>query len=83
MDEIMVEIYLPASGKTYDVEIPYTSKLSLVTALVASALAELSEGQYMDNNKSLLIDRDTGNIFNINYSAYELGLTNGSRLILI
>lgn len=83
MDELLVEVYLPAAGKTYDVEIPYTAKLSTVTNLIANALEELSEGQYINDGKAILTNRDTGDIFNINLSAYELGLINGSRLILI
>lgn len=27
MDEILVEMYLPASGKTYDIKIPYNAKI--------------------------------------------------------
>lgn len=83
MDEIFVEVYLPASGKSYDIQIPYNAKLHIVTGMIANALSELSEGEFKDNGKSILVDMESGNIFNINFSAYELGLVNGSRLMLI
>lgn len=31
MDEILVEMYLPASGKTYDIKIPYNAKIYTLT----------------------------------------------------
>ena len=46
-------------------------------------MTELSEGEFKDNGNSVLVDRDTGNIFDINFSVYELGLENGSKLMLI
>lgn len=83
MDEILVEMYLPASGKTYDIKIPYNAKIYTLTNMLTKAMTELSEGEFKDNGNSVLVDRDTGNIFDINFSVYELGLENGSKLMLI
>ena len=83
MDEKIVEMYLPESCKTYDLKIPYNAKIYTLTNMLAKAMTELSEGEFKDNGNSVLVDRDTGNIFDINFSVYELGLENGSKLMLI
>lgn len=83
MNYIIVEVYLPAAKKTYDVKIPRTSCIWEITKLIANALTELSEGLYKASEDSVLLERESGAIFNINLSVEEAGLVNGSKLMLI
>ncbi len=83
MDSILVEVYLPATQKAYDIRIPRLCMMWEVTELVSKALSELSEGLYNATDKAVLCDRVNGTLYNINLSVEELGLTNGSRLMLI
>lgn len=83
MDKILVEIFLPAENKKYDVYIPFTSKLYEILDLLKNTITELSEGYFTASEDAVLCDRKTGTIFNINMSPEELGLINGSKLILI
>lgn len=83
MNYIIVEVYLPAAEKTYDIKIPRSSKMWEVTNLITTALSELSQGLYSATEDSVLLDRESGSIFNINLSVEELGLENGSKLMLI
>lgn len=83
MDKILVEIYVPVIGRCFDVYIPVASKLSQVEALLAGALAELTDSQFVPSRDTVLCDRLSGETLDINSSALELGLLNGSRLMLI
>ncbi len=83
MEKILVEVFLPASGQTYDVYIPLGSKMSEVVYIISHLMSDLSKGTYQCCEDAILCDSDTGMIFNINLSIYELGLRNGSRLMLI
>ena len=83
MNKILVEVYIPAENKTYDVYIPVKSKLHEVTTLLVSIFSELSKGYFSASENSVLCNRDTGTIFNINLSVEELGLINGTQLMLI
>lgn len=83
MSRILIEVYLPAALQSYDVRIPADMKLSEAAPLIASALSQLSGYLYCSDEASMLCDRETGEILNINMSAWELGLRNGSRLMLI
>ena len=83
MTKIMVEVYLPSAQKSFDVQIPADTQLSQTKALIAHALSQMSNGLFSEKSESLLCDRATGKILNINMTAFELGLKNGSKLMLI
>lgn len=83
MNYIIVEVYLPMAEKSYDIKVSRTSKVWEVTNLIATAITDLSEGLYKATEESILIDRETGSMFNINLSVEEVGFVNGSKLILI
>jgi hypothetical protein len=83
MNKVLVEIFLPAANESFDVYIPVESKLSEVLQLVSSLLSDLSEGKYKATQDAVLCDAKTGMIFNINMAVSELGIQNGSRLMLI
>jgi peptide subunit release factor 1 (eRF1) len=83
MYKILVEIMLPAAQTTYDVYIPPDSKISEVIGLLAPMFSQLADGKYKPTETNLLCYANTGAIFDMNKSAAELGITNGSRRLLI
>lgn len=54
-----------------------------VKQMVLKALEGLLEGMYQANAESALCDADTGSIFDVNSVIAELGIKNGSCLLLI
>ena len=82
-DKALVEISVPASGEKYDVYIPLASKMSDVIALAAAVLSELSDGKYKATPDAVLCNKDSGIIYNVNMEAAEVGITNGTHLMLI
>lgn len=83
MHKILVEIFNPASGNTYDVFIPLKSQVYEVVFLLSTTISELSLGHYKATEQTVLCDRITGNVFDINGTIEELGLKNGSKLMLL
>lgn len=83
MDKALVEIYLPAAGKTFDVQIPLSLKVWEITAMLSKAFEDFSDGCFSYSDQTTLCDRDTGAILNLNITAEELGIKNGSKLMLI
>lgn len=83
MDKILVEISVPAIGKSFDVFIPQFSKMSEIVALVSKSLGDLSNGKYKPDSTAIICDAKSGKIYNINATVYELELKNGSKLMLI
>ena len=83
MDKILVEIYVPAANADYDVLIPLKSKLYDVVLLVSNTIAELSNGYFVSSKDSILCDKKTGTVLDINKTVEELQLMNGSKLMLL
>lgn len=83
MDKILIEVFLPAANKSFEIYIPLELKLHEVTFLVAKSVSELSNGLFSGSDDSVLCERITGNILNVNMSAKELKLKNGSKLMLL
>ncbi|WP_449537778.1 methyltransferase [Ferdinandcohnia sp. Marseille-Q9671] len=83
MDKVLVEVYIPAAGETYDVFIPVKSKLYEVTFLLANTMTELSNGSFLATDTTIVCDYETGTIFDINQTVEELGFINGKKLMLV
>lgn len=83
MDKILVEVYVPVLEKSYDFFIPLQSQMSEVLELMKRGIVDLTDGDYVSNDDTFVCHKDNGAIININKSVVELGLKNGSRLMLI
>lgn len=82
-NKALVEIYLPAAGKRYDVYIPLDIMMSDVVQLVAALLADLSDGRYKATSDAVLCNTDEKYIYSMNSEPAEQGIENGTRLTLI
>lgn len=82
-DKILVEIFVPAAEKSFDIFIPRASKIYELLPLVAAVVNEETKGLYIAGSDALLCDRSTCGILNINIPVEEAGLKNGSQLVLI
>jgi len=82
-NKVLVEIYVPASGECFDVYIPLESRVSEVLRLTAAIITDLSDGVFISNKDTVLCDAETGNVYDVNIAVAELGIKNGSRLMLI
>lgn len=83
MEKVLVEVFAPTLGKAYDMFIPCGVPMHQVLELIKKAVSDLSAGQFLADENTALCYRADGNIININLSAYELGIHNGSKLMLI
>ncbi|SDM84889.1 hypothetical protein SAMN05443253_10641 [Bacillus sp. OK048] len=83
MNKVLVEIFLPAANRSFDVYLPLESQMSEVLQLVSALLSDLSDGKYKATKSAVLCDATSGIIYNINMAVAELGIQNGSKLMLI
>lgn len=83
MDKFLVEVYVPILGTSWDMFIPQELKMHEVLEMMKKAIADLSGGRFMVNDNTAVCHREDGTILNINLSVSELGLKNGSKLMLI
>lgn len=83
MDKILINVYVPIINESYDMMISPVIKTSELLTLVKKAVSELSDGRFIANTNNVLCLRNDGTIININLSAFESGIENGSKLMLI
>lgn len=83
MSKVLVEVILPAADRKFDVYIPLESKLSEVKTLVTGVLNDLADSKFKGDESTILCDAENGIIYNINMVVAELGIRNGSKLMLI
>lgn len=79
----LVEVYLPAAQKTFDMRIPAVSRMGEITSLVAALATDLSDGSYKATKQSILVDAKSGNMYDVNMTAMAQGVQNGTQFILI
>lgn len=83
MEKTLVTVYVPILKDSYDILIPRCVQMYDVLELIKKAVTELSEGRFIPNRNTVLCSKKSGQILDINKSAQELGILNGSKLMLI
>ena len=83
MRKVLVEVFVPAIDARYDVFIPITSQIAEVLELLKKAVVDLSGGRFIATDETAVCYRENGAVINVNMTVYELGIHNGSKLMLI
>lgn len=83
MEKILIQVRVPAINESYDMFIPRSLLVFEVLELMKKVVNILSKGRYEAGEGGVLCFADTGSIVNINLSVAELGIQNGSKLMLI
>jgi len=83
MSRITVEVWVPAAGTKQDFSIPYEVRLHKVIALIKETLKDDDNSGFTPSANSILCDTETGIPFDINMTPEELGMQNGSRVLLV
>lgn len=83
MGKVLVNIYIPVINAEYDVLIPIQSQIFEVTELIIKAIIELSEKRFIPTEDTVLSYRENGEIIDTNSTVYDLGISNGVKLMLI
>ncbi len=81
--KVLVELILPAANSKFDIYIPLDSKMSEVKMLVAGILDDLANGKIKAGESSVICNAESGFIYNVNMTIADLGIKNGTRLMLI
>jgi len=83
MKKYLVDVYLPAAGKHFDVFLPTGKKIGEATQLLVNIAESLSGGSYKGTQNSVLLKAESGEPLSKNDTVYDAGIRNSSKLILI
>lgn len=82
MDKYLVELYVPALNRRFEVYIPCAARIAEITSLCIASVEKIAGEQYPLQD-AVLCDSRNSTVFDINQSAAKLGIKNGSQLMLI
>lgn len=82
-NKILVEIYFPAVFRSFDVYIPDDVSFFRIVIMLKKASGKLTGGLFEPSDDNVICDMESGAILDINQTARELCLHNGSRLMFI
>lgn len=82
-NKVLVELSVPAANKKFDIFIPVTSKMFDVRKMLVKVINDLCEGTYIASDDVVICEKESGIIYNINLEIAELGIENGTKLIMI
>lgn len=80
MNKVLINLYIPAIEKKYDVWIPLNKKVYNVINLIVKGL---KEDNYYPKNMPLLYNKVTGQCYNCDLSVQDTDIRNATELILI
>ena len=83
METIVIEVYLPALCRSFDVRVPKGMNTLLCANLTAKALSSLTGGQYQASRSSIFAWRANGALLDTHRSMEKAKVCNGSKLLLI
>lgn len=82
-NKMLISIFFPALGKTYEFRIPRYYKIAYVTAMLIDFFASHPQGGFLPDENSMLCDRKSGRILNSNMSVAQLEQMDNPELMLI
>jgi len=82
MNKVLIEVKLPAADLVYDLFVPESMQIGMLTMLVSSAFARLSNGVYAPSGQAVLCDQKTGMEYDVNAQVRDTDIRNGSKLFL-
>ena len=81
--QVLVQIFLPAAGKSFELMIPQNARIKEVQQAIAEMLSGLSDGMFLPTDPIVLMEKSTGQILNIYATVAQLGIQQGARLVLV
>ena len=82
-NKLLVTVIVPLLEEKYEVFIPIGKRVSDIIRLLEKALKEMTNGYYPDKEDSVIIDAESGNVFDVNITVKETKMINGSKIILL
>ncbi len=83
MSKVLVEVFLPATGKTIEMKVPREIKIGQVTNMLIDYLSKQTGCGYIPMSDAVLCDYYTGNIYNTDVFVGYADWKDGHRVIFI
>ena len=82
MNKVHVILFVPMIEEKYEMFIPISKKIGIISKLLTKSINEMSDGAFPIKD-SLLYNKDDGKIYDFNITVKESNIRNGSEIILL
>jgi len=82
-NKVLIKLIVPELNSTYDLFIPVNERIWKVSKLVIKAVSDLSGGALNTKNSYLLINKNTGRIYQNNEIIINTEIRNSTELVLL
>lgn len=82
-NKVCVDLVVPSIEEKYNVFIPINKKTIEIIFLLNKAINEMTDGVFPMSDTLSLINAEDGSIYDTDRTFYEMGILNGSKLILL
>ena len=82
MNKIYVNVFVPTLDRSFDIKLPINLEMKYVVENLQKAISEITEEAYVINENVKLLDKNTGDLINLNNIVKYSGLKNGSSIML-
>ena len=83
MNKIIVQVYLPANGRTYDVRLPEDMYVRDAADVLGDLFSDVAKGLYCKSEVNILCLRDRGESLPQGKTLKELDICNRSQLMFV
>lgn len=83
MDHILITLYVPAIDTSYDIKIPVSLPVMDIVQLLAQAVENLSNGEYVSSGTEVLCLKQKEMILLNDQTPEEYGIKNGDELLMM
>lgn len=83
MNKVLVEIYVPAIYDHFDIFAPIDVPIKDLNGIIASGVAELTNGKYVSSKCEQLCLKEPSGLLNPSLTLEDYGIKDGTQLYLI
>lgn len=82
-NKVLIRLYIPALDKSYDVFIPVNEIIWKINKLIVKSVSDLTESVLPLSKEYLLVNMDSGRIYNNNEIVINTDIRNSTKIALI
>jgi len=83
MNKILIKIYVPATGDSFDMFVPVDVPIQDVSRVMADGVSEITNGKYLVSGLEQLCMREPSGLLNPSLSLQDYGIRDGMQMYLI
>lgn len=83
MNKVLINLFVPSINENFEILVLENKKLLELKKLMIEGIINLTNNEFVNNDKFEICNQETGMIYDLNYTVKENCITDGTKLILI